>query len=62
MQIKHVQKAQTQSEARQAAIDWQNWQADQNLSYAELADWQAVFTMLASEFDLVDEFTENGIV
>jgi hypothetical protein len=53
----------TQSDARQHAIDWQNWASDeQNLSYSELAEWQAYFTILARKFDLVDEFKENAII
>ena len=52
----------TQDEARQFAIDWQNWQGEQLLSYGELAEWQDQFATLAKEFDLVDEFKENGII
>jgi hypothetical protein len=56
------QKITTQEEARQFAIDWQNWQAEQSMSYGELAEWQAVFVELAEKFDLVEEFKENGII
>jgi hypothetical protein len=52
----------TAEEARQYAIDWQNWASDQNLSYGELAEWQAYFSELADKFDLVEEFKENGII
>lgn len=53
----------TQAEARQYAIDWQNWFSNnQHLSYAELANWHAIFTILAEKFDLVEEFKENGII
>lgn len=52
----------TPEEARQYAIDWQNWQVDQNLSYGELAEWQAIFTELGEKFDLTEEFKENGII
>lgn len=52
----------TQEEARQFAIDWQNWTSEQNLSYRELAEYGAIFTDLAIKFDLVGEFTENGII
>jgi hypothetical protein len=52
----------TQDEARQFAIDWQNWQATQSLSYQELADWQTYFEALAVKFNLTDEFIENGII
>lgn len=52
----------TQEEARQYAIDWQNWQAEQSMSYGELIAWQDHLETIAIEFDLVDEFKENGII
>jgi len=52
----------TQDEARQEAIDWQHWMSNQNLSYAEMADWAEYFEGLADKFDLREEFEENGII
>jgi hypothetical protein len=52
----------TKDDARQYAIDWQNWASEQNLSYSELLEWQAYFVMIGRKFDLTDEFTENGII
>lgn len=52
----------TRDEARQYAIDWQNWTSEHNLSYSELAEWQGIFTELATRFDLGEEFRENGII
>jgi hypothetical protein len=54
----------TQAEARQYAIDWQNWISDSEtkLSYGELADWQQEMQDLAVNWDLVEEFQENGII
>jgi len=52
----------TQAEARQYAIDWQNWASGQYLSYSELAEWQAIFSALAKKHNLIDEFKENGII
>jgi hypothetical protein len=52
----------TQEEARQYAIDWQNWASNQNLYYSELAEWQVYFSNLADKFDLRGEFEENGII
>lgn len=52
----------TKDEARQYAIDWQNWVSVQNLSYAEIAEWQAYFEMVGEKFDLTEEFKENGII
>ena len=57
-----IRNIKTEDEARQYAIDWQNWQAEQSLSYAEIAVWQSIFTDLADKFDLRDEFAENGII
>lgn len=57
-----IAQAKTPGEATQAAIDWQNWQSEQSLSYGELAEWQGVFEALAEKFDLTEEFTENGII
>lgn len=52
----------TQAEARQYAIDWQQWASEQNLSLGELIEWQGVFNTIAQKFDLQDEFIENGII
>lgn len=56
------QTPKTQDEARQYAIDWQNWASDQSLSYGELAEWGAIFSELGERFDLTEEFKENGII
>ena len=55
------QKPKTKEEARQYAIEWQKWQADQSLSYGEINEWQAEFERIGKEFDLTEEFIENGI-
>ena len=52
----------TQEEARDAAIDWQTWAGEQSLSYGELADWAGRFEELGKQFNLTDEFKENGII
>lgn len=56
------QQPTTADEARELAIDWQQWQSEQSLSYYELAAHQAYFEALAYKFDLVDEFKENAII
>lgn len=48
--------------ARYQAINWQKWAGNENMSYAELAEWQAVFTELGNRFGLTDEFKENGVI
>lgn len=62
MTIETVQTAKTKDEARQFAIDWQNWSSERSMAYSELTDWQEVFRELASQFGLYDEFKENGII
>jgi hypothetical protein len=52
----------TKEQARQKAIDFQQWQSAQSLSYGELAKWAAYFEKLAEKFGLRDEFRENGII
>lgn len=52
----------TKEEARQYAMDWQNWASEQNLSYGELAEWQQIFEVLATRYNLTEEFKENGII
>lgn len=49
-------------QAEELAKDWQNWQAEQSLSYGELAADQAYFEKLAQKFGLVEVFRENGII
>lgn len=49
-------------EAREQAIDWQQWQATQNLSYDEILEWQNYFYHIAKKYDLEDEFYENGVI
>jgi hypothetical protein len=52
----------TADEARERAIDWQNWQQYESPSYGELAEWQDYFKQLGKQFNLTDEFKENGII
>lgn len=49
-------------EAREQGIDWQNWQAEQSLSYGELLEWQNHFETVAKKYNLTEEFRENGII
>lgn len=53
----------SEAEAQDVAIAWQNWQSTQSLSIGELSDWQAYFEGLVEKFpDLRDEFVENCII
>jgi len=49
-------------EAREQAIEWQQWQTKQSLSYDELLQWQTYFESVAEEYNLTDEFRENGVI
>jgi len=60
--MKHYKEIQTRDEARQYAIEWQQWASEQGLSYGELAEWRAILAELAERFDLTDGFRENGII
>lgn len=57
-----AEKITTKEQAQAFAQEWQQWASVQNLSYGELAEWGGVFAALAERFDLVEEFTENGIL
>lgn len=62
MKATPLRRVRTAEQARQHAIDWQIWASNQNLSYLELQEYALYFTELAKEFDLIDEFKENGII
>lgn len=58
-----VDHIQTMTQASDLAIDWSNWQSEQNLSANDLIEWQMLFQQLADKFpELTDEFEENGII
>lgn len=54
--------AEQKENARQRAIDWQYWQAEQALSQGEYADYANYFTRLGRRFGLLREFKENAII
>ena len=58
----NMEPIKTKEQAREKAIDWQNWQSKQSLSYVEMAEWASYFKELAKKFGLGDEFKENGII
>jgi hypothetical protein len=62
MKIKTVTEIKTKEEARQVAIDYQNWASEQSLSYLELSQWQEYFETLADKFNLTEEFKENCVI
>lgn len=62
MKVKDIAAIETADEARQEAIDWQNWMSENHVSYGELANWAGYFETLANKFDLTEEFKDNGII
>jgi hypothetical protein len=63
MNIEEVKQAKTQEEARQYAIEYQHWMiTSTDWTWIDLAEWGNVFEFLAEKFNLVEEFTENGII
>lgn len=69
MQLKEIELVQTEGEAREIAIDWQNWVSEQNeigkeptLYTTDLIGYYDYFTKLAVKFNLTEEFKENGII
>jgi hypothetical protein len=52
----------TKDEARQYAIDLQKWASKKSLSYGEICRQQDELEKIAKEFDLIEEFKENGII
>lgn len=57
--VKDVKNAE---QAREIAKDWQSWQAEQTMYWSDVADWYEYFVALAKKFNLVLEFTEEGII
>jgi len=62
MRKKPIWQVRTADEARNLAIDWQIWQSDQSLSYADVVEWQNYFEKLARKFRLTKEFKTEGII
>jgi len=52
----------SRGEAKQFAIDYQNWASEESLSYGEIIEWSEVFINLGRIYGLTDEFQENGII
>ena len=59
---KKIYEITTKDKARQYAIDWQNWQAEQIMSWGELYEWEQIFISLAKRFNLTEEFKANSII
>lgn len=63
MQIPSAETITTEEQARQLAIDWQQWASEQSLSWGESSLWSDFFSVLVAKFPgLEEEFKENGIL
>jgi len=58
----NITQPMNRDEAREQAIDWQAWQAEQSMSYDEIIKWQDHFKSVGEAYDLTEEFTENGVI
>jgi len=56
--MKRIAECKSGFEARDIALDWQDWQASQSMSWSECATWQVLFYDLAKRYDLIKEFKE----
>jgi hypothetical protein len=52
----------TKEEARQFAVDYQNWASEENMYYSDLLVWSEYFDKIGRKFGLLREFKENGII
>jgi len=62
MEIPAIETVQNKEQAHDLAVEWQHWQSEQSLSWAEVAEWCDFFEALGKKFDLTEEFHENGII
>jgi hypothetical protein len=62
MKQKPIEKFNNAEEARDFAVQWQQWQRSQALSWTEVSEWGHYFEELAKKFNLTEEFRENGII
>ena len=60
--LPELAQVKSEDQARNLAIDWQTWAAEQSLSYGELAQFSLFFESIAKKFNLTAEFKENGII
>ena len=51
-----------QSQLRDEAIDWQEWESNNPVSWGGVAIAQEYFERLGKRYGLLREFRENGII
>jgi len=52
----------TKEQAREYAIDYQQWASTKDLSWGEVIHFSNKLSTIAKKFGLVKEFKENGII
>lgn len=60
--VKPLGEFKNTEEARQFAVDYQDWAGRVPMYMSELAFYTGYFTSLGERFGLTDEFQENGII
>ena len=63
MDLPNISEVTSADQARELAIDWQNWVSQSDHYMSEYAEWYDYFTALANKFpELRAEFEENAII
>ncbi len=62
MKLRNASEIKNADDARQYAIDWQQWASEQSLSYGELIEYTILFEELGKSYNLTEEFSINGII
>jgi hypothetical protein len=63
MTKKNINSFKSAEEVTQFAIEWQDWQTENCLSWGEFADWGSYFEQLANKFpEVKEEFEANAII
>ena len=62
MNITRLENVKSKGEARDIAIEWQQWFRGEKMFMSDFVRWQDAFDRVAKKYRLVREFKENGIV
>lgn len=63
MTLPDIEEVTSADEAKQLAMDWQDWQSEQAMGLGEVSGYQDYFEALADKFPgLRAEYIENGII
>lgn len=62
MKLPDIKEVKSKDQARQLAIDWQDWQSERSMDYWDFLETLTFFVELADRFHLKREFKENCII